>query len=144
MQVLDVYIRGEPIAKGSWRPIKTRGGRVYMKPSSKRLPSYAAYLRAAINQRYDGKMLLHPVAVALNLTFVFGRPKTVSAKRRPRHVVKPDLDKLQRTVFDALTGIVIADDAQIDRVTARKLYSFDGETACRITVWTEESEVDHA
>lgn len=49
----------------------------------------------------------------------------------------PDLDKLVRAVFDAVTdaGVVWADDAQVVRLVASKLYVADGSVpGCTITV----------
>ncbi len=57
-------------------------------------------------------------AVALGVEFIFPRPK------KPANQYPPiDLDKLLRTVFDALTGIVIADDKQIVCVEMTKRYA---------------------
>lgn len=43
-------------------------------------------------------------------------------KKLIRHTVRPDLDKLQRAVGDGITGILIADDATIDRWSVSKRY----------------------
>lgn len=59
-----------------------------------------------------------PIRIVLD--FFFARPKT--AKNRKGMIVKPDLDKLQRAIFDGITGILIRDDSQIVDVQARKLY----------------------
>jgi crossover junction endodeoxyribonuclease RusA len=40
---------------------------------------------------------------------------------------KPDLDKLTRSILDALTGVVLDDDAQIVRLLAEKVYARTGE-----------------
>ncbi len=45
--------------------------------------------------------------------FIFERPASVKASKRPFHVVKPDVDKLCRCVLDALTGVVYHDDNQV-------------------------------
>jgi len=60
--------------------------------------------------------------VAVRVTFDFVRPASVSAKARPFHTVKPDLDKLVRAVLDGLTGVAFRDDAQVNKVTALKRY----------------------
>ncbi len=61
-----------------------------------------------------------PVRVVLD--FYFERPASVSERKRPHMVVAPDTDKLQRAVFDSLTGTILTDDAQIVDVHARKHY----------------------
>lgn len=65
--------------------------------------------------------------------FRFARPKShltkkgVLTKSAPRtHVSKPDLDKLVRTVLDALTGVVIHDDSQVCGIVAQKDYADPG------------------
>jgi Holliday junction resolvase RusA-like endonuclease len=71
--------------------------------------------------------------VSINIQFRFARPKghfgtgrnegTVKASAPFVPTGKPDLDKLQRAVFDALTHIVWLDDAQVVEVKAYKIYA---------------------
>jgi Holliday junction resolvase RusA-like endonuclease len=48
----------------------------------------------------------------------------------PKRVIhsakKPDLDKLVRTVFDGMTGILFKDDSQIILLVAGKEYAANG------------------
>jgi len=61
-------------------------------------------------------------AVALGLEFVFQRPK------KPANQYPPiDLDKLLRTCFDALTGIIFADDRQVVYVEMTKRYALSSD-----------------
>ena len=60
----------------------------------------------------------------VDMQFVFNRPKSVE---REHVTVKPDADKLCRAIFDALTGIVYVDDAQIVAGGFSKSY---GEWEC--------------
>ena len=59
----------------------------------------------------------------LTVTFQFIRPKSVTAKKRPRPSAKPDLSKLVRCVEDSLTGILIRDDSLVVDLVARKVYA---------------------
>lgn len=59
-------------------------------------------------------------AVSAKVTFYMPRPKTVIRKYP---TPKPDLDKLQRAVFDSLTGVCYHDDCQVISVQAQKLYA---------------------
>lgn len=61
-------------------------------------------------------------AVSVQMTFCFIRPVSVKPSRRPFLTVKPDIDKLVRAVLDALTGTVLADDAQVVVLRASKDY----------------------
>jgi crossover junction endodeoxyribonuclease RusA len=63
--------------------------------------------------------LLENVPVAVEAAFYFDKPK--SAKKSLKYkITKPDCDKLLRGLFDALTGIVFKDDAQIVECSLRK------------------------
>lgn len=62
-------------------------------------------------------------AVFVSLGFAFLRPKSVTEKKRPYVTVKPDIDKLARAVLDAMTGVVIRDDAQVVKLEVEKQYS---------------------
>src|SRR5690349_2337829 len=59
--------------------------------------------------------------VTIFMRFVLQKPPSV-AKKREKHVVKPDLSKLLRATEDALTGIIYADDAQIIGANIGKEY----------------------
>ena len=66
--------------------------------------------------------------VRLSIVFLFLRPKGHSGARglkasAPRHhFTRPDVDKLQRSVFDALTGTLIQDDSLVVGCNAEKRY----------------------
>jgi len=66
------------------------------------------------------------VPVVLWLDFRLVRPRTL-VKRRTRHTTRPDLDKLERAVKDAMKGIVYVDDGQVDEVHKRKRFAREGE-----------------
>lgn len=65
-------------------------------------------------------------AVRLSLRFFLSRPKSVSEKSRPYPIVKPDRDKLERNVGDALTGIIYTDDCVVIGGEVTKHYA-DGD-----------------
>jgi Holliday junction resolvase RusA-like endonuclease len=60
-------------------------------------------------------------AVVCNISFYFSRPKTVTRKH---HTVKPDTDKLCRSILDSLTdsGLLAGGDQQVTRLHASKEY----------------------
>jgi crossover junction endodeoxyribonuclease RusA len=63
---------------------------------------------------------LGPVAMFVR----FSLPRPASLPRRVvAHVKAPDLDKLVRSVGDALTGVLYRDDAQVVELRARKVYA---------------------
>ncbi len=63
-------------------------------------------------------------AVTLAVDFYLARPLRVKADEP--HGSAPDLDKLVRSVGDALTGLAWVDDAQVDVLHARKGYAAPG------------------
>ncbi len=76
---------------------------------------------------FDGPVL---VEVAIGLV----RPPSVSAKKRPLPVVKPDIDKILRACIDPLSGVLFRDDAQVCKVIASKVYLAAGPAFADIRV----------
>jgi Holliday junction resolvase RusA-like endonuclease len=81
----------------------------------------------------------HPPLVGplrIEVTFAFPRPKghyrtgRYAGELRDSSPVfcstRPDLDKLLRALGDAITGIVVVDDAQVVAVDATKVYGSPG------------------
>lgn len=77
-------------------------------------------------------------AVTVSLLFTLPRPKSLPRKVS-QHLRKPDVDKLARLVLDGLTGILIADDAHVVELLARKAYAPTG-SAPGLDVLVEERE----
>lgn len=63
----------------------------------------------------------------LRVVFYLPRPKAIRDKAVP-HLKKPDLDKLVRSVKDALSKVVWRDDSQVVEIAARKEYARPGES----------------
>lgn len=114
--IAEFVVDGVPVPQGS-KTIGRGGGKVWLRDANAgRLKPWREKVATAAREtgsRFDG-----PVTVTL--IFTMPRPK------RPRFkfpAVKPDLDKLERAVFDGLTdGGLIADDALVVEVWARKEY----------------------
>lgn len=144
--LISIFVPGVPIPKGSSRAfINKRTGRaIITAANSKTKPweqAVAATVRSAI--RHDDPYPFRG-PVALSLTFFLPRPKKHFNKQgiRPdapvHHAVKPDLDKLIRSVSDALTVAgVWQDDSQAAKVSAGKQYQAAGDMAgCWIEAMT--------
>lgn len=117
--VFTVY--GTPVPQGSmkaftpkgWhRPVIT-GDNARTKPWKQQVSGVAL----SLNVPPFGK----ESAIVIVLDFYIKKPPSIP-KRRIRPIVKPDLDKLCRSCFDSLTGILFTDDAQIVEVRATKHY----------------------
>jgi crossover junction endodeoxyribonuclease RusA len=120
---IDFFVPGIPVAKGSMRAYAIPGGRVGMTNDSKKTKPWQADVKHFASQAWTGPPLPKDVAVDIDLRFWLVRPRSVSAKRRPCPVVKPDVDKLARCILDALTGVCFVDDSQVVALGASKKYS---------------------
>lgn len=58
----------------------------------------------------------------LVVSFYLPRPKYLK-NTRPPNLVKPDLDKLVRSICDALKGVGWHDDSQVTKIEAAKYYA---------------------
>lgn len=125
---LNLFVHGVPAPKGSKRAFVVKGKPVLVE-SNKRVWEWQHWVRQQIliyrlHGTFEG-----PVHVSL--VFCFRRPKSAKKRRWPH--VKPDIDKLCRTVLDALVGAdAIRDDAQVVRLFATKKY--DDTPGCAISV----------
>jgi crossover junction endodeoxyribonuclease RusA len=117
-----VYAKPEP--QGSSRAFIPRGWkRPIVTSDNKDLKSYRQQvsIEAMSMMREHGLEPIPPKqAVSLTLRFFFKRPKSKSKKATP--TVRPDIDKVCRSVGDALSGICYQDDSQITRLVAEKFY----------------------
>lgn len=118
---------GTPAPKGSRKPVPIRkGGKQVGLRSIESNPNVKPWASDVSVEAMRAMMGTDPFLgpVEVHLVFVFSRPKYHyhwSKKRygelKPDvpilHRVKPDGDKLERAVLDAMSGIVYRDDAQV-------------------------------
>lgn len=117
--VFTVY--GTPRPQGSKRSFPhSKTGEIVMVDDNENLKSWRQEMAWTAWQHRPPKPLICPIYIIAR--FYFARPKSVSVKKRPHMTTTPDLDKLQRALFDALTGTIIKDDSQVVFVTAFKEY----------------------
>jgi Holliday junction resolvase RusA-like endonuclease len=129
---LVISVTGRPAPQGS----KKTGAAGQLREQSAYLPAWRAAVKRAAYERYreldvlpDQLPLLRgPVAVSV----VFRMP----ADRRPD--APPDLDKLLRSTWDALTGArVWEDDGRVVRVESEKVRVGPGvATGADIEIWS--------
>ena len=113
-----LFVRGKPQPQGSKRHV---GGGVMIE-AVKGLDAWCCDVRDALNLAWHEEP--RDGAVVVTLSFQFLRPKSVTEKKRPYMTVRPDVDKLARAVMDAMTGVVLSDDARVVHLTAEKRYGF--------------------
>lgn len=126
--MIELTVHGIPAPQGSKTPWGTEAN-----PNTR--PWRAAVAAEAAQAMNDRPLLAGPLA--LEVFFVFPRPKSHYRSGRHAHDLKPtapvyhsskpDTDKLLRAIGDSLTGTVVRDDAQLAHVRATKVY---GAHAC--------------
>lgn len=116
-----IFVAGEPKPQGSKNAFK-RGNKIVLVESSKGLPEWRRTLVEAFKP-FEG-LSTNPGyenGVTVSVEFYLTRPGSV---KRPNPSVKPDLDKLIRSVGDALTiAGVVKDDSMIVQWVASKRYA---------------------
>jgi Holliday junction resolvase RusA-like endonuclease len=105
-------------------------------------PSRTKAYEAAVRRHYlaaSGK--LHEGAIRIDITFYMPIPKSRSKKDkklmlegRIRPQGRPDIDNLEKAVWDALNGYAWTDDARIVESSAKKLYA---EHSCSVVTIEE-------
>jgi Holliday junction resolvase RusA-like endonuclease len=132
IEQLDFWVEGIPIPQGSKRGYVIGRRAVIVDDNAPKLKPWRLHVhneavKALAGRSGFGKQ--HPVRTTLD--FYMPRPKTVT---RARPCVKPDADKLERSVNDALTTAgVYADDSQVVS-TRRDLWYADNLPGVHITV----------
>jgi len=123
------HVHGTPTQQGSTKGwLNPKNGKVQVthdNPAALRSwrQDVASQARDAGCAPLDGPM-------HVRATFRFLRPASVTPKKRPLPSVKPDLDKLLRSVLDALTGVAFKDDAQVVAVDVVKVYGAEPGLTC--------------
>jgi len=128
---LQFKVYGMPVAQGSKKVI--RGHLIEM--ADARLRSWRQEVAAAAHNEMKGASpYIEPVS--LRLVFWLPRPRGHYGTGRNKDKLKPsapgfpgvhpDLDKLCRSVLDAMSHIAFVDDRQVVMLTASKLYA-EGE-----------------
>lgn len=135
MTELSFMVYGTPAPQGSKRSL----GNGVMVESSKALqPWRDAVTAAAVEATRDLQDWPAPQAVAVQVTFFFRRPKSHYRTGKNSHLLrdsapywhftKPDVDKLERSSFDALVAAgLMLDDSRIVCSLASKAYAEQGE-----------------
>lgn len=124
---LAFFVAGRAIPQGSKSLMTAKSGRAYMRDaSSTELRPWRSSITKTAMAHIQKTGWMPPQHVHVDLLFRFNRP--AAAANRPYPNVKPDIDKLVRAVFDALTkaGAVI-DDATIVSHYAAKEYADPGQ-----------------
>lgn len=128
--MLQFVVVGDPAPQGSKKFV----GNGRMIESSKKLkPWRAAVADAAFKAFSEAGLDQFTKPVVVDVIFIMPRPKTVT---RVWPEKAPDLDKLQRSIGDALSidSGILADDSLIVKWNAAKIYSDDVKPGAVISI----------
>jgi Holliday junction resolvase RusA-like endonuclease len=121
---VTVIINGEPVAKG--RPRMTRRGFVYTPAATRK---FGAHGRLSAQLAMDGRP---PIEAPVRIELLIELPMPASWSKRKtadaitghiRPTSRPDVDNYLKAILDAINTIVVADDAQVVEVYAKKKFS---------------------
>lgn len=128
---VSFFVHGIPQPQGSARGFN-RGGKVVITSANPKLGDWRRVV-AGVAQDH-ARLFEGPVTVGLQ--FYLPRPKSLG-KKVALPAKRPDVDKLIRSCFDALTGVMWADDSQVTTVAATKEYA---TTQVGVKVFISEDE----
>ena len=145
----DIFIPviGIPAPQGSKRHV----GHGIMIENSKRVKPWRNDVKDAALEHYQGEVI--DQAVEIEIIFMFARPKSHYGTGKNAKKLKPsapvfvtskgigDVDKLQRSTYDALSqssgGTVLKDDSLVVKNRNMKRYCVEGEhQGAKITIRT--------
>jgi crossover junction endodeoxyribonuclease RusA len=130
-----VFIPGRPVPQGSTKAFVVKGHAVVTSDNPATKPWRSEV--AAIVRESVGPAIAYPTgAVALRMMFLMPRRAAEPKRVTPAHTRKPDLDKLTRAVFDAVSGILVTDDAQFVRIDAEKRTAWIGQQPGLVLSWS--------
>ena len=116
---MTITVYGIPAPQGSKRHV----GNGVMIESSKKVKPWRESVKWAAIQMGAELMACEPIEGPVSVKVAFTLPKPKSARKGAVPSKKPDLDKLVRSTFDALTDAgVWRDDSQVVSLQASKVY----------------------
>ena len=121
---ISFTVYGTPASQGSTRAFIPKGWkRPIVTSTNKKLKPWrqevAAMAQVAMRDAHL-EIIPRRHAIHLNAKFFFSKPKSAKKHSSDRKTTAPDLDKLARSLFDALIGIVYEDDSQVASVVLGK------------------------
>lgn len=116
--VFEFSLDVEPTPKG--RPRLTKTGKAYTPKPTKIAEEN---IRAELWTKWKGDPLEGPLTV--RACYYLSRPKSVTIKKRPFPIARPDLDNYDKLLLDACNKVVWDDDSQIINMSSSKRYADD-------------------
>jgi Holliday junction resolvase RusA-like endonuclease len=144
MMRLAFTVFGVAVPKGNMRALMLKGMKFPIVTDSNRSAKSWQQLVAqgasqALQQLPPADRTLLTDGVRLTVAFYLPRPKKYSKRGVDvMHLTAPDIDKLLRSIGDALTKVVWQDDSQVVELVAVKRYAAVGEPP-RVDICIEPS-----
>ena len=143
MDRITFFVRGKPAAQGSLQPIKSKSTGKTVMVYGKRVMPWRRDIAWAAKEALGALRIVG--GCSATLVWIFERPKIhyrtgkyshlLKPSAPDRHTQKPDIDKLERAVLDALTKIAYGDDCEVDTVGKRKQWGpLGGGSGLEITL----------
>lgn len=143
------FVSGTPVAKGSAKGFVVKSRQtgkhraIITQTNNERQKPWAAAIRYAAQQAMKGRSPLGgPVCIGLH--FTMPRPKNHRRTGKNAHLLRdnapvwhtstPDMDKLVRCVWDALTGVIWHDDSQVCMMSPPPVKVYGDRPGVEITV----------
>jgi crossover junction endodeoxyribonuclease RusA len=139
--VISFFVPGKPQAQGS----KVKGKWGNLREDNKELGPWrervalVAHATTEADMDTDSYRPLLSGPIAVGLDFVLYRPQSTPKSKTPPATKKPDIDKMERAILDALTHVLWTDDAQVTHVFKRKRVAEVGESP-GVWVWVVSAE----
>lgn len=136
--VFTCTVIGTPVPQGSSRAFNIPGRRMPIVTSdNKNLKSWrstcaSSFIDELLLQGFqpgNPDLPLFSAPVGVTIQFLMPRTKALPKRVEKAHTVKPDLDKLIRSILDALTQArVLVDDSLVTEIRATKRYALTEES----------------
>jgi crossover junction endodeoxyribonuclease RusA len=126
---LAFTVYGVPLTKGNHRAIRVKGMKFPIVTESNRAVASWQQLVSegashAIARCPEGERALLSAGVRVSIAFYLPRPRKFSKRGVfVHHLTKPDIDRLERAILDALTAVAFHDDKQVTEVVKGKYYA---------------------
>lgn len=135
--VVTFTIPGQPVGKGRPRVGKVGGfSRLY---TPEKTVSYESLVGYSAAQAMAGQGLIEaPVFVTMDIRVQIPASWSRKKQEAARHgahwpATKPDIDNVEKAIFDGMNGVVWKDDVQVVKVTKQKRYS--DQPGVEVYVW---------
>lgn len=121
MTYIQLTVEGNPVPQGSFRHVGN--GRIIA--ANPKLNTWRETIAWQVAQQTHHRLI--DGSIRVDLVFTLPRPKSVPRGVRERPTVKPDLDKLIRSVLDAISleryCQILLDDSYVTDIHAAKRYA---------------------